>query len=367
MNKVLKFLLSIVTTFSITSCGLDETNENSGNSGLNFGDSGLGTTEDTTPASNNTPSSETPSSGESESEPEQLEDEVIELSHENNASNSRYAHFNDEYTLFFENDVEYDEISYELESADDTEFFQITKNSDTLVIKAIRRNRFTYLTLVYKKNSITVKTKKYTLLSVSYAPYSTSYDGQQLGETLFDLNKYAQYRLYSMGINNRQEDLVIPSSITIDGEVKEVIEVFGAWYDYYVRRVYIPDTVCTFTPTSFGCVRCFDYVKFSKSKWGFILFQKESIIDALEATGLFTESGNYLSCFIKGENYYDFPYKNVGISANLTWNSGVSSWDWQTNFINYYKNGVSDQNSQSWQTYLSLKQSFADNNYYFCN
>ena len=72
MNKILKFLLSIVTTFSITSCGLlnglnEEENEEGG--GFDFGDSGLGTTEDTTPASDNTPSSDNPSSsGESQGE-----------------------------------------------------------------------------------------------------------------------------------------------------------------------------------------------------------------------------------------------------------------------------------------------------------
>ena len=72
MNKVLKFLLSIVTTFSITSCGLLNglnEEESSEGGGFDFGDSGLGTTEDTTPASDNTPSSDNPSSsGESQGE-----------------------------------------------------------------------------------------------------------------------------------------------------------------------------------------------------------------------------------------------------------------------------------------------------------
>ena len=367
MNKVFKFLLLIVTSFSITSCGLSDDltgpEEDTRNSGFDLGDSGLGTTDDTTPASNNTPST----GGESGSEPEQLEGEKIELAY--NTSNDALSHLSDEHTLSFDKDIEYDEISYELESADDTDFFQITKNNDSLVIKATQQNRFTYLTLVYKKNSTIVRIKKHILLSVLCSFGRGFYDRGKLGETSFENNKYAYCYLMDQ-INDSQQDLVIPSRLTLNGEAREVIEVRSSYTDIYVRRVYTPDTVCSFSRGSFGCVRCFDYVKFSKSKWDFILFQKESIIDALEATGLFTESGDYLSCFIKGENYYDFPYKKVGISANLTWNSGelsTSSWDWQTNFINYYKNGVSDQNSESWQTYLSLKQSFADNNYYFCN
>ena len=195
------------------------------------------------------------------------------------------------------------------------------------------------------------------------------YNSGKLGETSFENNKYA-YCYLNSAINNSQQDLVLPSRITLDGEAREVIEIRSSYTDIYVRRVYIPNTVCLFLGGALPCVCCSDNIKFEKSKWGFLLFDKKSLIASQGTRGLFTESGDYLSCFIKGENYYDFPYKKVGISANLTWNSGelsTSSWDWQTNFINYYKNGVSDQNSESWQTYLSLKQSFADNNYYFCN
>ena len=95
---------------------------------------------------------------ESGSEPEQLEGEKIELVYDSN-DDPNLSHLSDEHTLSFDKDIEYDEISYELESTDDTDFFQITKNNDSLVIKATQQNRFTYLTLVYKKNSTIVRIK----------------------------------------------------------------------------------------------------------------------------------------------------------------------------------------------------------------
>ena len=207
---------------------------------------------------------------------EEEKDDKIELDYRGLTGNST---FNNEYSLSLENDSNSYDITYELQNEDDSSFFSITKTDNSLVVKALQQNRFTYLNLVYKekgKSTIT-KERKITLLSNTTDFHVSNFNENRLGEKNIDNTKYVVVDFdVSPGDNfrssNRTNAIVVPSKVSFEDNIKKVGAYGGYSGDYFCRNIYLPSTVLHITPRSLGLLRCSGYLNFRKSKLGFYFY-----------------------------------------------------------------------------------------------
>ena len=160
-----------------------------------------------------------------DNEEEKKEEIVIELDYRGLTDNSA---FSNEYTLSLDDAFTNYDVSYEFENEDDSSFFSVSKKDSSFVIKALKESRHTYLNIIYKEKGKTkeVKRDKITLLSNSTNCFGiTSFTKTKLGNKSIEENKYASYKLKSssiFGSANRTNDIVIPSKVKYEGNIKVV-------------------------------------------------------------------------------------------------------------------------------------------------
>ena len=130
---------------------------------------------------------------------------------------------------------------------------------------------------------------------------------------------------------------------------------------FYCRDIFIPSTIFNIGENALPFTQCFGYLDIRKSNLGFLFCEPGSIVYGLTSYFLLEKEDktNYQSRFFAGPDYYSFPYTKAICKSEKSWDSAeYNSWDWQTNYVDVHKNGTG---------YSSLRDSFAYNNYYFCN
>ena len=223
------------------------------------------------------------------------------------------------------------------------------------------------MNIIYKEKGKTEETKrdKITLLSNSTNYDISSFNPTKLGEKNIEDNKYVSIKLKQVDLfasSNKTNDLVLPSKVKFEDNIKEVGSIESSNVAFYFRDIFIPSTIFNISKGTFPYTRCFGYLDIRKSYLGFLFLEKGSLIDGVNSYFLLEKEDktNYQSRFFAGPDYYSFPYTKA-IYKNLKyWDSAeYTSWDWQTNYVAEYKKGTN--------YYTIQRDLFAFSNYYFCN